>query len=1342
MSLELICESRIDLALGSDRPRLRERLRSIRRAQRAGKPHDRNLGQFAADLARSIERRAARTAALPQVTFDEELPIAARRAEIADAIARHQVVIVCGETGSGKSTQLPKICLTLGRGVDGLIGHTQPRRIAARSIATRVAAELGGPLGRHVGYKVRFTDATQPDAYIKLMTDGILLAESQHDRYLNQYDTLIIDEAHERSLNIDFLLGYLRRILPRRPELKVIVTSATLDAERISRFFGSDDRPAPIVAVAGRTYPVEIRYRPLGADAGLAAIENGLANEGSTGGASGTQGNGNLASGQSTWSSEPDLQRSIVAAVKELASIDNGDILIFLPTEQEIHATAKALRGCTLPGDAPSRTTEILPLYARLPTKEQQLVFERHTHRRIVLATNVAESSLTVPGVRYVIDTGVARINRYAARSKVQRLPIEPISQASADQRAGRCGRVGPGVCVRLYSADDYAERPRHTPPEIQRSNLAGVILQAKALGLGPLEDFPLLDAPRPESVRDGYSTLFELGAICERKELTDIGRKLARLPVDPRIGRLILAGADENCLTEILVIAAALATPEVRDRPRDRQEAADAAHAQFADEQSDFLSYWKCWTFLRDIKAQLSRNKFQKACQDNFLSPTRVREWQEAHRQLARAAAAADLHEQPPQRDASAAIHRAITTAFLANIAHRTGGAPGEYATAGGGRAFLWPGSAAWSNPPKWLVAGEVVETSRRYLRVAARIERQWIEQLAPHLLKRSYHDPHWAPDQSAAMVFENASLNGLRVVHRRRRPLSQIDASHARELFLFAGLVRGGYSTRARFLSQNAELLAELEQLERRSRRKGFLLGHEARYAFYDERIPADVVDGRSFERWRRQAEHVEPRKLMMTAADLTRTGETPLSAADYPDALFVRSLRLPLDYVFEPGSERDGVTLTVPRDAFRELDPLRLEWLVPGLLHEKVLALLKTLPKESRRRLIPMNESAATINSQIGFGDGSLLWNVAQAASRLASESISPDTFRPERLPDYLRLRLRIVDDSGRTLAVGRDVGRLRKRLWSDGFAHETISAVYLDGELWNRGGLTSWSFGELPDEIHLPEQDCTLVGYPAVVDEQHSVALELVSSPELAKRVSGRGVRRLVVLADGATLNRQIAWLPGWGTIVEQASSLMSERELTLELVDLLAEWAYLAVNRTPRDAEEFAACLENGRSRLSLVVQELADFVGPLFAAYDKVQRELALAADPSWKYALADMSGQLAELLRPGFLTITPPRWLSQIPRYLGGISARLERLAANNVAADEACFAELHPRWLNALALGADHRAAGRYDPALEEYRWLLEEYRLQLFAPTWAAAAGDLSKRLDALWLRTQQV
>ena len=900
----------IEQALIRDRHRLRQRLASIQRMKDHAQ-RDNELLRWQQQLDASVDNVRRRRATKPQIDFSQDLPILARRDEIAAAIRAHQVVVVSGETGSGKSTQLPKICLDAGFGSYGMIGHTQPRRIAARTIASRLADELHTSLGDAVGFKIRFTDKTDQRTYIKLMTDGILLAETQGDRFLEQYEVLIIDEAHERSLNIDFLLGFLYQLLPRRPELRVIITSATIDAARFAAHFGTAAGPAPAIEVSGRTYPVEVRYRPLVND-----------------------------------EEEIDETTGIVRAVHELAAIDRGHLLVFLPTERDIREAAKRLRTEKLPGDGPTGT-EVLPLYARLSNKEQNRVFQPSSRRRIVLATNVAESSLTVPGIRYVVDTGTARISRYAARSKVQRLPIEPVSRASADQRKGRCGRVAAGICIRLYSEEDFAGRAAFTTPEIQRTNLAAVILRAKALRLGRVEDFPFIDPPRPEAIRDGYRTLFELGAVDDRGKLTEMGRRLSRFPVDPRIARIVLASHEHHCLADMLIIAAALEVQDPRERPLEKQQQADQAHAQFTDEQSDFLNYLRLWDFYHELKERLSRNQLRRACVQNFLSYNRMREWTEIHRQLLQLVTTNRLKVGSRAGNYDN-IHKSLLTGFLSGVAYRS--SEYEYTGAGGVKFHLWPGSGQFETKPSWCLVAEILETRRRYGRTVATIKPQWIEALAEHLVKRRYDDPHWHRKSGRVMAWESVTLFGLPIVSRRRVPYGPIDPQSASEIFLRDGLAQRALDCDDNFYRHNEQIIEECLQLAAKTRKSDFLVDEYALYRFYNERLPSDVYDIVTLRKWAKD-DPAHRATIRMRVEDLIPSAPKD-TTADFPNELPVGSLNLPLSYAFAPGEDHDGATVVVPAAGLAQVEAGQAEWGVPGFLEEKIVALIRSLPKSIRR------------------------------------------------------------------------------------------------------------------------------------------------------------------------------------------------------------------------------------------------------------------------------------------------------------------------------------------------------------------------------------------------------
>jgi ATP-dependent helicase HrpA len=1363
MSNRYQLEQEIGRAMRADRHRFRRQLREL------GQSGDSRLARLVETVRRSVALRESRRRGVPPIRYDEELPVSAKRDEIGGAIRDNQVVVICGETGSGKSTQLPKICLELGRGIEGLIGHTQPRRIAARGVAARIADELASSLGRDVGFKVRFAEALSPQTYVKLMTDGILLAETQGDPFLDQYDTIILDEAHERSLNIDFLIGYLKRLLPKRRDLKVIITSATIDAARFSAHFATPHGPAPVIQVSGRTYPVEIRWCPPLAD------EDG---------------------------GEPDLQDAIMAAVEEVAAIDRGDILIFMPTERHIHETAKTLRGRPLPRDPTGRETEILPLYGRLSMREQQRVFDPGTKRRIVIATNVAESSLTVPRIRYVIDPGTARISRYSPRSKTQRLPIEPVSRASADQRKGRCGRIGPGICVRLFSEQDYLARDAYTVPEIQRTNLAAVILQTKALQLGPIERFPFLDPPKPEAVRAGYQTLVELGALDAKGELTEIGRQLSRLPIDPRFGRMILAAAEEGCLHEVLIIAAALAVQDPRERPLDKQEAADACHAALADDRSDFISYLKIWDFYHKLKSELSRNQLQKACRQNFLSSNRMREWLDVHRELMELVAQAGLVVQPsrlagadkmstfqgragetpaPQirrvkrgqtdRQQYDNIHHAILTGLLSSLALRGDGY--EYTVAGGGKAHLWPGSGVFKQKPKWVVAAELVETTRRYLRTCGQIDPRWIERIAGHLVKRTYHGVHWAPAHSSAMALEKVTLFGLTIVGGRRIHYGPIDPAMSRHLLIEQGLVEGHIEPKPAFLVRNQELIEETERLQAKLRRRDLLVPDFARYEFYDRRVPADVYDGPTLAKWLKG----DPHALNMSKADLLREGLGDLHEEQFPETLSVEHLKLPLDYQYDPGSQHDGVTLDVPIEALNQVAPEPLDWLVPGMIEEKVLALIRSLPKSLRTRFVPAPETASRVVPMLRFGEGDIHAAVAAALGQLGGVSIPPDAFQDDRLPAELRMNVRVTDAEGRQLAAGRDLDAIRRELGSQ--AVESFSRV--DDPRWNRDGLMDWDFDELPAEIELPRGRLSIKAYPALADRDDSVSLQLVDSLPRAEYETHFGVRRLCFLAARRELAAQVDWLPNLDKMELYAATLPGFN-LRGQLTELLADRAMLADQPLPRTKDDYGRLLSAGRERIAWAVQDLVALVRPIFESYHQasfaleqlcnrtppkppaaslpalvigdasrrrshekkvdIRRQKPAAAEesapaPRWQYAVDDVRDQIAHLMDPRTFSKTPWDWLRQYPRYFRAICARLEALPAG-IPRDLEKYQDFRPRWQLYLEQARYQESQAVVDPELLHLRWMLEEYRVSLFAQKLGTVISVSPKRLDQLWAK----
>jgi ATP-dependent helicase HrpA len=1297
MSEPLPNKESIQQAMLRDRHALRGQWKTIQQWQRQAKPIDQLVEKFNAALARSLNIADQRSNRRPNVRFDQDLPILAHREEIAATIRDHQVVVISGETGSGKSTQLPKIALDAGFGIHGLIGHTQPRRIAARSIANRVADELGVSLGTDVGFKIRFTDKTSPLTFIKLMTDGILLAETQNDRFLEQYELLVIDEAHERSLNIDFLLGYLNRILPNRPELRVIVTSATIDAERFSRHFADGDRSAPVLRVSGRTYPVEVRYRPLEV-------------------------------------ADEDVQDSeqingILAAVHELAAIDRGHILVFLPTERDIRETARRLRAEKFAGDG-SRKTEILPLYARLSTAEQNKVFQPASHRRIVLATNVAESSLTVPGIRYVVDTGTARISRYSPRSKVQRLPIEAVSRASADQRQGRCGRVADGICIRLFGQSDFENRSQFTTPEVQRTNLASVILQAKALKLGPVDEFPFLDPPRPETIRDGYKTLFEIGAVDERRELTEIGRVLSRLPLDPRIGRVVLAGDEENCLEEILIIAAALENQDPRERPYEKRQAADEAHTKFVDERSDFLSFLKLWDFYHQLKERLSRSQLRKACTQNFLSLNRMREWTEIHRQLLQLAATQGLKPRSRQDDTTS-VHRALLTGFLSGVAYRSGDV--EYTGAGGIKFFLWPGSGVFEKKPKWAVVSEVLETTRRYGRIVAEISPNWVLPLAEHLVKRAYSDPHFHQKSGSVMAYERVTLYGLPIVAHQRVPYGHIDPTVAREIFIREGLAKQDLSITDKFYVHNERLLGQLAKQAAKTRRAEYLTDTYTIAAFYEARIPRDVVGLDSLRKWLRISQRHGARPLHMEIEDLAQLDQSPVTVEQFPDELKVASMNLPLSYAFSPGESEDGVSITVPEDALGHLDPGQLGWLVPGLLEEKIVALIRSLPKSIRRALIPAPDTAHKVASEIEFGQGDFLSSVAHRLAEVADEPIAVSDFQLEKISPHLEVNVRVTDQDGKVKAEGRSVIELRQRLGVE--ASQEIDVA--GDDTWKRDGITSWDFGQLDETVTLSRGGVDLPAHPTLIDAGEDVQLRLLTSRWASRHYTRGGLRRLYVLNQRKQLHSQVSWLPDMDQLTIYVSQIMSADDLRRQLTDLIADIAFLRdEKKIPRNHEEFSTRLANSAERIGVATQNVAGLLPKLLRGVQDVRLAVEQNNASRFQYSVEDVQMQLTELTGGSFLVETPWRWLREFPRYFQAICYRLERLTSGPLERDRTLTEEIRELRRRYLDRKLEDEQAGRFDPELEMYRWMIEEYRVSAFAQPIGTIFSVSPQRLDKQW------
>jgi ATP-dependent helicase HrpA len=1327
---------------------LRERLPALmpldqrrlgRRADRAAALRDaaareRALAGVESELEAALARVEARRQAVPAITYPAELPVSQRRDEIAAAIRDHQVVVIAGETGSGKTTQLPKICLELGRGITGQIGHTQPRRIAARTVADRIAAELGTELGGAVGYKVRFTDTSSNDTLIKVMTDGILLTELQRDRELLRYDTLIIDEAHERSLNIDFILGYLKRLLPSRPDLKVIITSATIDPERFSAHFDN----APVIEVSGRTYPVEVRYRP-------------------------------LAEPDQPDREPRDQVQGITDAVDELTAEGPGDILVFLSGEREIRDTAEALAGGT--------SLEVLPLYARLSAAEQHRIFDTHRGQRVVLATNIAETSLTVPGIRYVIDAGTARISRYGQRAKVQRLPIERISQASADQRKGRCGRTSDGICIRLYSEEDFASRPLFTDPEILRTSLASVILQMAALGLGEIGDLPFIDPPESRNVADGVRLLEELGALTPGRgasRLTDVGRKLARLPIDPRLGRMILEAGRQGCAGEVLIITAALSIQDPRERPAEAREAADAMHARFAEPGSDFLALLTLWDYLRDRQRELSGSAFRRLCRREYLHYLRVREWQDVHGQLRQAArdigitagaaraARAPEGEQParapgelPGRrkekapngggpDAAAGPRRRGETGpegrFTAEIADRLHVSllsgllshigmqdtrrpegkrrgPAEFAGARGARFALFPDSSLARKPPQWVMAAELVETSRLWARTAAAVKPEWAESLAAHLVKRGYSEPRWDARRGAAMATEKVSLYGLPIVAARPVGYATIDPAAARELFIQHALVEGDWQTHHRFFHHNRELLDEAGDLERRARRRGIVVDDAALFDFYDHRIPGDVTSARHFDAWWKQARVSQPELLTFSSDDLVGPAAEQIRPADYPDAWG----ELPLSYEFAPGEPDDGVTADVPLALLNQVNGDELGWQVPGLREELVTELIRSLPKQLRTAFVPVPDTARAVLAGLGPVHGDLPDALGAELGRIGGVRIPRDAWDLSRLPAHLRMTFRVLDGD-RVLASGKDLAALRRQL------RPRLEAALSDaaGDI-TRTGLTDWTFGTLP-RVFTHGQ---VRAYPALADAGTTVDVRLFPTEAEASEAMRRGTRRLLLLRVPSGVRSIAGRLPPQAKLALSSHPYPSASALLDDCAACAADSVISESGGPAGDAAGFARLVDAARSALAVTTAQVVEVVARVLAEAYEVRTRLGSAGGPA--AALDDMRGQFSALIYPGFIAETGLGRLPDLVRYLQAIIRRLDKMA-ESAARD-------------AERMAAVHRVTDAYQQALRELgeparsgddaaaiRWMIEELRVSLFAQTLGTPAPVSEKRILA--------
>ncbi|MGK5531608.1 ATP-dependent RNA helicase HrpA [Streptomyces sp. URMC 129] len=1291
--------------MARDQRRLGRRLDGARRIR---KPADRRTALAAIAEAidaaeRTVERRRA---AVPAITYPEQLPVSQKKDEILTAIRDHQVVIVAGETGSGKTTQLPKICLELGRGVRGLIGHTQPRRIAARTVAQRVADELRTPLGEAVGFKVRFTDQASDNTLVKLMTDGILLAEIQHDRELRAYDTIIIDEAHERSLNIDFLLGYLAQLLPRRPDLKVVITSATIDPERFARHFrDAEGRPAPIVEVSGRTYPVEVRYRPLLEEDGEAP--------------------------------DRDQITAICDAVDELQAEGPGDILVFLSGEREIRDTADALEKRNL------RHTEVLPLYARLSHGEQQRVFQPHPGRRIVLATNVAETSLTVPGIKYVIDPGTARVSRYSHRTKVQRLPIEPVSQASANQRKGRCGRTSDGICVRLYAEDDFLSRPEFTDAEILRTNLASVILQMNAAGLGEIERFPFIDAPDHRSIKAGVQLLEELGAL-DGQKLTALGRKLAQLPVDPRLARMVLEADRNGCAREVMVIAAALSIQDPRERPADKQQQADAKHARFREgpgEESDFLAFLALWNYVRERQRELSSSAFRRMCKTEFLNYLRIREWQDIFAQLRTVGRSLGIEPDDERQDADPRlIHQSLLAGLLSHIGLKDT-EKHEYLGARGAKFAVFPGSALFRKPPRWVMSAELVETSRLWARINAKIEPEWIEPLAGHLVKRTYSEPHWEQKQAAVMAYERVTLYGVPIVAQRKVAYGRIDPETSRDLFIRNALVEGDWRTRHQFFHDNRKLLAEVEELEHRARRRDILVDDETLYDFYDQRLPADIVSGAHFDAWWKQKRREDPDLLTFEKSMLINERARDVTKTDYPDTWRQGRLSFPVTYQFEPGADADGVTVHVPLQVLNQATPDGFDWQIPGLREQLVTELIRSLPKPLRRHCVPAPNFAQRFLRETPEPTGEPLRTaLARGLTRATGVRITPEDFDEERIPGHLRVTFRVVDERGRKLgenAESKDLDALKVRLRPRARAALdrafTAAAGREDGPApEQRAGLTSWTVGTLPRTFETRRGGQPVKAYPALVDEGATVAVRLFDTEAEQERAMRRGTRRLVLLnlpSDPARF--ALRQLDNAAKLALSSTPHGGVPALFEDCVTAAADQLIAAHGGPAWDEEGFTKLFDAVRADIVDLTLRIVRQVREVLTAWQACERRLASLTSPVLAPSLADVRGQLDALIKPGFVTEHGARRLPDLLRYLTAADRRLQQLP-HQADRDRARMAKVHEMRDEYLWL-LEQFPPGRPVPAqVGEIRWMIEELRVSYFAHALGTAYPVSDKRI----------
>ncbi|MBQ0761268.1 MAG: ATP-dependent RNA helicase HrpA [Zhongshania sp.] len=1282
----------IDECMLGDRFALARQCRQLQKQIAANADVDDKLLALAQRINASALRRKERQENVPKIIYPEDLPLTQRLDDIRKAITDHQVVVLAGETGSGKTTQIPKICLEMGRGVAGLIAHTQPRRLAARAVAQRLADELNTSVGEGVAYQIRFQEVASPNSYIKLMTDGILLAAIQRDRFLSQYDTIIIDEAHERSLNIDFLLGYLKTLLPKRPDLKLIITSATIDVERFSAHFNN----APVIEVSGRSFPVEYRYRP-----------------------------------QEELSADNDLGEAVEAVLRELmgeGAHRHGDTLVFLSGERDIRELTRHLKNADLPG------AEVLPLYSRLSGAEQQRIFDLRGRRgwRVILATNVAETSLTVPGIRYVIDAGTARVSRYSVRSKVQRLPIEAISQASANQRAGRCGRVAPGIAYRLYSEADYLGRPEYTEPEIQRTNLAAVILQMLQLKLGDISDFPFVDAPDNKFVNDGFALLSELGAVSEGR-LTKLGDQLGRFPVDPRIGRLLLAAAEGSCLREMLIIASALSIQDPRERPADKRQASDEKHRRFWQEDSDFAAFVGLWDYAEEQRQELSASQWRKLCQREFVSWTRMREWREVHRQLTLMCRQLSLKQNKEPADFNS-IHRALLPGFLGQIATKDENR--EFIGARNRKLHIFPGSALFKKPPAWIVAAELAETSQLYARCVAKIDPEWVFGVNDSLLKRSYYEPHWQARSGRVMAFEQTALYGLIIRDKKRVHYGPIAPEESREILIRQALVEGRYQGRADFYQHNKRLIAEISELEDKARRRDILVSDDELFRYYDERLPADIITAKHLEHWLKAT--APPKTLFLSRGELMRHNGGDITEQQFPDTLTSAGMSLALSYHFEPGHPADGVSVSVPLGNLAHLAEGRLEWLVPGLLREKCITLVKTLPKAQRKQLVPVPDYIDRALPMIKASDQALLSQLAAALHKLSGVQIDVKEWAANRIDDYYLMNIRVLDNTGKLLAQGRDLHKLKAQLAGQvqqGIAEESS------------GGFTSkvlqdWNFGNLDKRHEFKRGGATLTAYPCLRDDGESVVLELAESEQDAQQKSLYGVLRLLLLRMSQQAKMLRANLFRNNAVQLQFAAVGEQKKRWIEDCLLAAARQSFAIDpdKLPETDSDFERLWQVGRESFTSDAESYATLLVEILGHYSDIRRTLKKLNSLSWIHSVNDVNTQLEALFFDGFITELNRDELDQYPRYLRAILQRLSKLDGH-YQRDRQCTLVLEPMQKQLMDFLANAPDGARSHASLREYRWQLEEFRISLFAQNIGTRAPVSEKRLKQLWKTVSQ-